>query len=115
LQYTVACIVALSPSIAVAHKELARQGIRLDKKAVRRIAEQLGRQMLALRQRELLAWRAGQLPAGSDFAGRRVVVPIDGGRMRLRENQQRPQKQRRRKGHPCTGVFSHVLQHAQGQ
>jgi hypothetical protein len=98
LQYTVARIVALSPSIAVAGKELARQGIRLDKKAVRRIAEQLGRQMLAWRQRELLAWRAGQLPAGNEFAGRRVVVEIDGGRVRLRENRKRQQKQRRRKG-----------------
>jgi hypothetical protein len=98
LQYTVARIVALSPSIAVACTELARQGIGLDKKAVRRIAEQLGVQMLALRQRELLAWRAGQLPAGSEFAGRRVAVQIDGGRLRLRESKKRPKKQRRRKG-----------------
>ena len=98
LQYTVARIVALSPSIAVAHKELARQGIRLDKKAVRRIAQQLGMQLLALRQRELLAWRAGELPAGSEFAKRRVVVQIDGGRIRVRENKKRQQKQRRRKG-----------------
>jgi hypothetical protein len=104
LQYTVARIVALSPSIAVARKELARQGIRLDKKAVRRIAEQLGTQMLALRQRELLAWRVGALPAGNDFAGRRVVVQIDGGRIRVRENKKRKQKQRRRKGQ--RGKFS---------
>jgi hypothetical protein len=98
LQYTVARIVALSPSIAVARKELARQGIRLDKKAVRRIAEQLGTQMLALRQRELLAWRLGQLPAGNDFAGRRVVVQIDGGRIRVRENKKRKKNKPRRKG-----------------
>ena len=98
LQYTVARMVALSPSIAVARKELARQGIRLNQKAVRRIAEQLGMQMLALRQRELLAWRAGQLPAGSEFAGRRVAVQIDGGRVRIRENKKGGKKQRRRKG-----------------
>ena len=98
LQYTVARIVALSPSIAVARKELARQGIRLDKKAVRRIAEQLGTQMLALRQRELLAWRTGVLPAGNDFSGRRVIVQIDGGRVRVRENKKRKKKQQRRKG-----------------
>jgi hypothetical protein len=91
-------MVALSPSIAVARKELARQGIRLNQKAVRRIAEQLGMQMLALRQRELLAWRAGQLPAGSEFAGRRVAVQIDGGRVRIRENKKGGKKQRRRKG-----------------
>jgi hypothetical protein len=95
LQSTVARIVALSPSIAVAHKELAREGLRLDKKAVRRIAEQLGTQMLAIRQRELLAWRAGTLPAGEDFRGRRVVVQFDGGRIRVRED--KPGK-RRRKG-----------------
>ena len=89
LQYTVARIVALSPSIEVARKELARQGIRLDKKTVRGIAEQLGVQLLALRRRELLAWRLGQLPAGNDLAGRRVVVQIDGGRIRLRENKKR--------------------------
>jgi hypothetical protein len=100
LQYTVARIVALSPSIEVARKELSRQGIQLDKKAVRRIAEQLGAQLLALRQRELLAWRAGLLPAGSEFAGRRVVVQIDGGRVRLRENKRKgrsPKKGKRRK------------------
>ena len=100
LQYTVARIVALSPSIEVARKELARQGIQLDKKAVRRIAEQLGTQLLALRQRELLAWRAGLVPAGREFAGRRVVVQIDGGRVRLRENKRKgrsPKKGKRRK------------------
>ena len=97
LQYTVARIVALSPSIAVAQKELTRQGIDLDPKAVRRMSEQLGIQLLAVRQRELMMWRAGQLPPGNELAGRRVVVQIDGGRVRLRENQPRPEK-RRRKG-----------------
>jgi hypothetical protein len=102
LQYTVARIVALNPSIAVARQELARQGIRLNIKAVRRIAEQLGAQLIAMRQRELLAWRAGTLPAGTDFVGRRVAVQIDGGRVRLRENKKSKKKQRkgqRRKFH----------------
>jgi hypothetical protein len=85
LQYTVARIVALSPSMEAARKELRRQGISLDKKAVRRIAEQLGYQLLALRQRELLAWRAGQLLPSEEFAGCRIAVQIDGGRVRLRE------------------------------
>ena len=98
LQYTVARIVALSPSIEVARKELARQGVRLDKKTVRRIAEQLGMQLLALRQRELLAWQAGVLPAGSEFTGRRVAVQIDGGRIRLRENKKKTKKRRRKRG-----------------
>ena len=97
LQYKVARIVALSPSIEVAWKELRREGIVLDKKAVRRIAEQLGQQLLELRRRELFAWRAGWLPAGNDFAGRRVAVQIDGGRVRLRENKKRKKNGKKKK------------------
>ena len=98
LQYKVARIVALSASIEVARKELRREGIVLDKKTVRRIAEQLGVQLLELRRRELFAWRAGWLPAGNDFAGRRVAVQIDGGRVRLRENKKRKKNGKRKKG-----------------
>ena len=98
LQYRVARIVALSPSIAVAWKELRREGIVLDKKAVRRIAEHLGLQLLELRHRELFAWREGRLPAGNDFAGCRVAVQIDGGRVRLRENKKRRRNRKKKKG-----------------
>ena len=98
LQYKVARLVALSPSIEAAHKELRREGIQLDKKAVRRIAEQLGQQLLELRRRELFAWRDGWLLAGNEFAGRRVAVQIDGGRVRLRENKPRKKNQSRTKG-----------------
>ena len=73
---------ALSPSIDVARKELRRQGVTLDKKTVRRLAEQLGTQFLVWRLRELLAWReqAALTPAGDELAGCRVAVQIDGGR-----------------------------------
>jgi hypothetical protein len=98
LQYKVARIVALSPSIEVAWKELKREGIVLDKKVVRRIAELLGHQLLELRRRELFAWREGWLPAGNDFAGRRVAVQIDGGRVRLRENKKRKRNSKKKKG-----------------
>jgi hypothetical protein len=98
LQYKVARLVALSPSIEAAHKELCREGIQLDKKAVRRIAEQLGQQLLELRCRELFAWREGWLPAGNDFVGRRVAVQIDGGRVRLRENKKQKKGKNRKKG-----------------
>jgi len=70
----------------------------LDRKTVRRIAEQLGYQLLELRRRELFAWREGWLPAGDEFAGRRVAVQIDGGRVRLRENKKRKKSSKRRKG-----------------
>jgi len=98
LQHKVARIVALSPSIEVAWKELKREGIVLDKKAVRRIAEQLGHQLLELRRRELFTWRAGWLPAGTDFAGRRVAVQIDGGRVRLRKNKKQKKNRKKKKG-----------------
>ena len=51
---------------------------------MRRIATELGAQMLATRSRDLLRFRAGGLPVGSEFAGKRVVVGIDGGRVRVR-------------------------------
>ncbi len=51
---------------------------------MRRIAGELGAQMLATRSRDLLRFRAGALPVGSEFAGKRVVVGIDGGRVRVR-------------------------------
>lgn len=98
LQYKVARLVALSPSIEAAQKELRREGIVLDKKTVRRIAEQLGYQLLELRRRELFAWREGWLPAGDEFAGRRVAVQIDGGRVRLRENKKRRKNSKKKKG-----------------
>src|SRR3974390_524794 len=70
--------------IEQARGELARRGLELDEKAVRRIAGELGEQMLAARARDLLRFRAGDLPAGDEFAGKRVAVGIDGGRVRVR-------------------------------
>ena len=70
--------------IEQARGELARRGLELDEKAVRRIAGELGDQMLATRTRDLLRFRAGDLPAGDEFAGKRVAVGIDGGRVRVR-------------------------------
>ena len=64
--------------------ELARRGLELDEKAIRRIAGELGAQMLATRTRDLLRFRAGELPAGNEFADKRVAVGIDGGRVRVR-------------------------------
>ncbi len=83
VQAEVGRLVGLLP-IAQAHTELARHGLELDEKAVRRIASELGAQMLATRTRDLLRFRAGELPAGSEFAGKRVAVGIDGGRVRVR-------------------------------
>jgi hypothetical protein len=86
VQSNVARQVALCPSIRLAKQELERQGLKLNLKAVRRIGEQTGLQLLTIRKRELLAWREGRVPAGSELSGKRVAVQIDGGRTRLRTN-----------------------------
>ena len=83
VQAEVGRLVGLLP-IEQSRAELARHGLELDEKAVRRIASELGAQMLATRTRDLLRFRAGDLPGGDEFAGKRVAVGIDGGRVRVR-------------------------------
>jgi hypothetical protein len=76
---------ALLPSYEIARQELAAAGTSLNIKVVHRIARQLGAQVLTARTRDLLRWRAGQLPPGKELAGKRVAAQIDGGRTRLRK------------------------------
>jgi hypothetical protein len=75
--------VALLP-IELARAELARHGRESDEKAVRRIAHELGAQMLATRTRDLLRFRRGEWPAGEEVKGKRVAAALDGGRVRVR-------------------------------
>jgi hypothetical protein len=75
--------VALLP-IEPARAGPARRGLESDEKAVRRIAHELGSQMLATRTRDLLRFRRGELAAGGELAGKRVAVALDGGRVRVR-------------------------------
>jgi hypothetical protein len=83
VQAEVGRLVGLLP-IEQARAELARKGQEQDEKAVRRIAGELGAQILATRTRDLMRFRAGQLPAGNEFAGKSVAAEIDGGRVRVR-------------------------------
>jgi hypothetical protein len=83
VQAEVGRLVGLLP-IEQARAELARKGQEQDEKAVRRIAGELGAQMLATRTRDLMRFRAGELPAGNEFAGKSVAAEIDGGRVRVR-------------------------------
>ena len=83
VQAEVGRLVGLLP-IEQARAELARKGLEEDEKAVRRIAGELGAQMLATRTRDLMRFRAGELPAGKEFAGKSVAAEIDGGRVRVR-------------------------------
>src|SRR3954468_15398521 len=82
-QSEVGRLVGLMP-IEKARAELTRQGLELDEKAIRRIAGELGAQILATRTRDLMQFRRGDLPAGSEFTGKSVAVGIDGGRVRVR-------------------------------
>jgi hypothetical protein len=84
LQSKVARQAALCPSLQFAQQELERSGVKLDVKAVRRITNQCGEGLLYLRTHELQLWREGKLPAGTELAGKRVSVQIDGGRTRIR-------------------------------
>ena len=83
VQAEVGRYVALLP-IEQAGAELARHGLELDEKAVRRIAHELGAQMLASRTRDLMRFRRGELPPGDEFTDKPVAVGIDGGRLRVR-------------------------------
>jgi len=84
LQSRVSRQAALCPSLELAAQELLRDGLKLDVKTVRRITYQCGKGLLRLRKHQLLRWREGQLPAGSELHGKRVTVQIDGGRTRIR-------------------------------
>ena len=77
---------ALCPSLQMAQQELGRSGLKMDVKTVRRIAQQCGEGLLVLRREELLLWREGQLPSGSELTGKPVTVQIDGGRTKIRGN-----------------------------
>src|SRR5215212_7354792 len=82
-QSEVGRLVGLLP-LEQARAELARQGLGLDEKAIRRIAGELGAQILATRTRDLVRFRRGELPAGGAFMGKSIAVGIDGGRLRVR-------------------------------
>ena len=84
LESQVARQVALGPSIEFARSQLARDGVTLDEKAVRRIALQCGESLLTLRHHELDQFRKGVLPVGTELVGKQVSVQIDGGRSRIR-------------------------------
>src|SRR3954449_9202448 len=82
-QSEVGRLVGLLP-IEQARAELARQGLGLDEKVIRRIAGELGAQILATRTRDLMRFRRGEAPAGGAFKEKDVAVGIDGGRLRVR-------------------------------
>ena len=75
----------LLPSLMQARKEMERRGAKMGIKQVLRIVRETGYLVQAQRRSWLLDWRNGSLPMGSELAGRRVGVAVDGGRARTRE------------------------------
>jgi len=86
LQEEVARTTIFMPSFELSRQELKHRGIPLDVKKVRRITLELGEHALSARKKDVQLWKDGKLPKGQVFKGKRVVVTIDGGRTRTREN-----------------------------
>jgi hypothetical protein len=76
--------VALLPSYALSQEELARRGVDLNIKEIYGIGKYAGAAALTYRRRLLEQYRAGLLPAGSEWAGKRLGVFVDGGRTKIR-------------------------------
>lgn len=86
--------VALLPSYAISREELARHGLDLDVKELYGIGKYAGAAALTYRRRLLEQYRAGLLPAGREWAGKRLGVFVDGGRAKIRT----PTRRQRGKG-----------------
>jgi hypothetical protein len=80
---------ALLPSFEMARKEFGLRGNELDIKYVYRVSLQVGKEILTVRKQDMNLWRNGQMAKGSEFAGKRVGIATDGGRVRLRERVRR--------------------------
>ena len=89
--------VALLPSYAISQEELARRGLDLDIKEVYGIGKYAGAAALAYRRRLLEKYRAGLLPAGSEWKGKRLGVFVDGGRTKIRTTTRRQKGQGKQK------------------
>jgi len=81
--------VALLPSYAMAREELARRGLDLDIKELYGIGKNAGAAALTYRRRLLEQYRAGLLPTGSAWKGKRLGVFVDGGRTKIRTTTRR--------------------------
>jgi len=76
----------LYPSFEVAQRALAKDGLDLDTKTIRRVTLQCGETLLAERREKVESFLCGKMPVGNALCGKDVVVEEDGGRMRQREN-----------------------------
>jgi len=70
--------------LALATKELQRDGIKLDDSVVDRISSQAAKELLTVRERNVELLRSGKLVAGNELESKTVSVQIDGARTRIR-------------------------------
>jgi hypothetical protein len=78
---------AEAASMEVAQQALARRGVVMDRKSIRRLAYNYGRRALRLRDDRILATTTP--PTTGPLAGKRVVASVDGGRLRVRSGEKR--------------------------
>lgn len=83
----------MGSSFAAANHQLKDWGIRLSEQRLARLTYRFSRIGMALTVQDMERVTLGTLPVGETFRGQRVVVELDGGRTRIREeNFGRPRK-----------------------
>jgi hypothetical protein len=85
-------------SFEEAQESLADRGINLDEKSVWRLAHRVGEEALSQREVRIQAADAGVVLT-DEFAGERIVLSTDGGRIRCREGGDRGRRNRKRGRH----------------
>jgi len=95
-------LAALNNPFAEAGEIVKRQGVDISEKRVRTISESVGNAAIKERDDQLEQYDKGTLAKDNCFAGKRVVVAIDGGRLRTRQTK----KGKKKKGQQRQGYHS---------
>ncbi len=82
------------PSFEQAKQIVGWLGLDFDAKRIRKISERFCRIGLAVREARLTRLAEGTLPAGEVLKGKRVVIAVDGGRMKIRRTYRRGRKRK---------------------
>jgi len=69
-------------------------GLDFSKSRIRRISEAFCKVGLAVREKRLALWAAGQLSKGVALEGKRVVIGVDGGRINIRQTHRKGRKRK---------------------
>ena len=77
--------VVLSASYAEAHEQIEQQGLKIPRSVLASVAVQTGAVAVERQEAALAAARQAPLPQGGALAGQRVLVCLDGGKVRTRK------------------------------